>query len=280
MRGLVLAGGGLAGIAWELGVLRGIADHDPDLAAALIAADVVIGTSAGATVAAQITSGVDLDRLYEAQLAPTATEIDIEFNVEQTFSRFIDAANTAASPEAARQVMGAIALETPTIPEARRRAVLEARLPTTDWPPQRVLITAIDALTGELVVFERDSGADLVDAVTASSAVPGVWPPATVNGRRYIDGGMRSGTNADLAAGCDQVLIIKPGLPGTPSPWGRFEDELDALAPADVLVIYGDEAAVAAFGLNPLSTATRTPSAQAGRALGRARAGEVAALWR
>lgn len=75
-RGLVLAGGGLAGIAWETGVLLGIADAAPDVAAAVLDSEVLVGTSAGSAVAAQISSGVALPELFERQLAGTVAEIE------------------------------------------------------------------------------------------------------------------------------------------------------------------------------------------------------------
>ena len=87
-------------------------------------------------------------------------------------------------------------------------------------------------------------------------------------------------TNADLAAGADRVLIIQPVLEGAPQPWGSLDAEIAALAPAAVYVISADEASIDAFGTNPLSPATRAPSARAGRAAGAAHAAGVAALWR
>ena len=84
---LVLAGGGVAGIAWELGVLCGIADADPALAGRVLAANLVVGTSAGASVAAQITCGVPLDELYAAQLRPETAEIEVDFRQGQALRR-------------------------------------------------------------------------------------------------------------------------------------------------------------------------------------------------
>jgi NTE family protein len=101
-----------------------------------------------------------------------------------------------------------------------------------------------------------------------------------VNGRRYIDGGVRSSTNADLAAGCTRVLIITPARAGDPTPWGDLGGEVILLEKADVRVIYADDASMAAFGTNPLSPATRRPSAMAGRAIGRAHAADIARFWR
>ncbi|GAA3740366.1 patatin-like phospholipase family protein [Plantactinospora mayteni] len=278
-RALVLAGGGVAGIAWELGVLLGIRDEVPELRPAVLDADVVVGTSAGSTVAAQVTSGTDLATLFDRQLEPTTTEIDVDVDLVGLTARITEATAGAASPQDARQRIAALALATPTVEEATRRAVVAARLPHPVWPDRTVLVPAVDAGTGELTVFTRDSGVDLVDAVTASCAVPGVWPPATINGRRYVDGGVRSGTNADLAQGADRVLVITPSPPDAPEPLGGLADEIERLRPAEVLVVHADGASVAAFGSNPLSPATRGPAAQAGRVVGRAHAAEIARFW-
>jgi NTE family protein len=163
--------------------------------------------------------------------------------------------------------------------EPVRRAAVAARLPVPTWPDRPVLLPAVDAATGETVVFARDSGVSLVDAVAASCAVPGIWPPVTIGGRRYVDGGIRSITNADLAAGSDRVLVIVPSLADQPNPFSRLDEEAKALAPTAVLAVYADAASVAAFGANPLSPATRGPAARAGREVGRSRAAEVAAFW-
>lgn len=275
---LVLAGGGVAGIAWELGVLRGVLDVHPELADALLGTDVVIGTSAGSTVAAQLGGGTPLAELYDAQLDPGSAEIAVDVDLTALFERLGAATAGVTDPVEVRRRIAALALATDTVPEADRRAAVAARLPVQRWPTRDLRIPAVDAETGELVVFTRDSGVDLVDAVTASCAVPGVWPPATVNGRRYVDGGVRSGSNADLAAGHDVVLVVTPTLPDAPEPWGDLRAEIDSLAPARVVVIRADDASIAAFGTNPLAASTRGPSARAGREIGRLRAAEVAAL--
>ena len=278
-RALVLAGGGVAGIAWELGVLRGIQDADPDLESSLAAADVIVGTSAGSAVAGQITSGTPLEDLYAAQLAPGSSEIEVDFDMDGLIARFASVADGATTAEDIRRRIGALALATPTVEESARRAAIAARLPVHAWPDRVVLLTAIEAETGELTVFTRESGVSLVDAVAASCAVPGVWPPVTIDGHRYVDGGVRSGTNADLAAGCDRVLIITPTPADAPSPWGDLAGEVERLRPADVRVVHADGASLAAFGTNPLSPATRGPSARAGRELGRAQAADLARFW-
>ena len=276
---LVLAGGGVAGIAWELGVLRGILDGRPDLDEFLLGTDVVIGTSAGSTVAALLGGGTPLDALYDAQLDPASAEIAVDVDLTELFERLGAATAGVTDATELRRRIGALSLATDTVPEAERRAAVAARLPVPQWSERDIRIPAVDAETGELVVFTSDSGVDLIDAVTASCAVPGVWPPATVAGRRYVDGGVRSGSNADLAAGCDPVLVITPTQPDTPGPWGDLPAEIAALAPARVVTVHADDDSIVAFGTNPLAASTRAPSARAGREVGRAQAAAVAALF-
>ncbi|GAA5186238.1 patatin-like phospholipase family protein [Rugosimonospora acidiphila] len=279
IRALVLAGGGVAGIAWELGVLLGIRDAAGDLRPPLEAADLIVGTSAGSTVAAQITSGQDLETLFAAQLSAHSTEIPVDVDLQDLMASLTSATAGALSPSQARQRIGEWALNAATVDEPARRAAVAGRLPSHEWPDRRILLPAVDAQTGQLIVFTRDSGVALVDAVTASCAVPGVWPPVTIGQRRYIDGGMRSATNADLASGSDRVLVITPTLAGAPAPWGSLDDEIERLSPAAVQVVHADEASQAAFGPNPLSATTRGAAARAGRAVGRRHATDVAQFW-
>ncbi|NKY89362.1 patatin-like phospholipase family protein [Nocardia veterana] len=274
-RALVIGGGGVAGIAWANGVIAGLADAGIDLTGA----DAYIGTSAGANVIAQLTSGLPVEELFRRQVesALQSAEIVPEGNplvgVWETVNRII--ADSGGDMAVVRRRLGNLALAADTVPEAARRAVIESRLPVHEWPRQRLLITAVDATTGELRVFDRDSGVPLVDAVAASSAVPLVWPPHTVDGVRYTDGGIRTSVNADLAAGFDRVLIIAPLADPA------LDDEIAGLVErgARVELITPDEAAVAAFGANPLDTASRVPSAHAGRVQGKSAAVHVAELW-
>ena len=279
MRALVLAGGGVAGIAWELGVLLGLRDGAPGLLPAPADADVVIGTSAGAAVGAQVTSGVDLDELYAAQLRPESAEIEVAVDAESLAASYEAAARGTDSPMAARRRFGELALAADTVSEGERRTAIQARLPKLDWPDRRLIITAIDTATGELCTFTPQGDTSLTDAVAASCAVPGVWPAVTLGGRRYMDGGMRSGTNVDLAAGCERILVLSPTLPGAPSLLGDLDADVVAPSDTQVLVVSADLRSVAAFGRNPLSPSTRAPSAEAGRSVGRARAAQVAAFW-
>lgn len=276
---LVLAGGGPAAIAWELGVLRGLADANPGLADKAIAAGTVIGTSGGSSVAAQITSSTPLDDLYDAQLSADTAEIEVKIDLTEFMSRFAAAVAGAADEVDRRRRVGTFALVASTVSESKRRAVIAARLPAADWPKRDLRIPAVDAVTGEIVIFTRDSGVALADAVAASSAVPGIWPPASIGDHRYVDGGVRSSTNADLAAGADQILLITPTLANAPAPslGGDLRAELDTLSNSHVEVVYADQDSWTALG-NPLAADTRAPAARAGRAVGRAAATRVAQL--
>src|ERR1700750_425049 len=172
--GWVLAGGGLAGIAWQTGILRGIADEAPAAAEALLGADVLLGTSAGSTVAAQISSGAGIDELYARQVAETSHEIDSGVDVDDITELFVTAMMVPGITAREKlQRIGAIALATDTVPASVRREVIAHRLPSHQWPDRDLRITSIDIATGELVVFDRQSGVDLVYAVAASCAVPG-----------------------------------------------------------------------------------------------------------
>ncbi|WP_290058143.1 patatin-like phospholipase family protein [Amycolatopsis solani] len=268
---LVLGGGGVAGIAWTTGLLTGLAEHGQDLTGA----DLLVGTSAGAAVAAQVTSGLPLAELFARQADPArqAPEIPADIDFEKFAADFGGALTGTADPAEVRRAVGRLALAAETVPEADRRAVLEARLPVHEWPEQRLVIVAVDAETGEPRRFDRASGVSLVDAVAASCAVPGVWPPVTIDGRRYVDGGVRSGENADYATGCTRVTVVSPLGPDSPLPMEKplstVLDELRA-AGAEVALITPDEASIEAIGENPLDPATRTPAAEAGRAQGAA----------
>jgi NTE family protein len=276
-RALVLGGGGAAGVAWELGILSGLHDAGVDVRDA----DIIIGTSAGSMVGAQIAGGTDLESLFASQLAPVEQSRERRAALDTTRMReaFTQAVAEAGSdPRAIRVRIGAYALAAPTVSEAERRAYIESWLPVQAWPQQRLLIVAVDTETGEEYIMDRASGVSLVDAVAASCAVPGIRPPVTIAGRRYMDGGVRSATNADLASGYDRVLILNPIGEAANYFGAGIASEVAALERegSRVLVIAPD--AASADVLNPLDPAARAPSAVAGRAQGRELADSVAAL--
>ncbi len=277
----MLAGGGIAGIAWETGVLRGIADESPAAARLLLDSDVLVGTSAGSAVAAQISSGSTLEVLFDRQVAESSAEIDPGVDVDDITELFLAALGEPyeKSLDKTRQQMqriGAVALATKTVPEPVRRRVIAQRLPSHDWPDRALRLTAIDVATGELVVFDRESGVDLVDAVAASCAVPGAWPPVTITGRHYMDGGVASSVNLGVAGDCDMAVVLVPSGADAPSPLdGGPAAEISSFA-GTTCAVFADDNSLAAFGPNPLDPRCRIDSAVAGREQGRREAEAVA----
>jgi NTE family protein len=267
---LVLGGGGVGGIAWITGLLAGLADAGRDVSGA----DVIVGTSAGSNVAAQLGSGLALEELYarQVELELQAAEIMVDLDLESFIAQIAAAVGHAPTIAKMRRAVGKFALDAATVPELERRAVIESRLPSQEWPARALTMVAVDAESGEPRVFDNASGVGIVDAVTASSAVPGVWPPATIDGRRYIDGGVRSSANADYALGASRVLVIVPlgnaELFPTEKPLDQAVEEL-RVAGAEVAIVEPDEASRVAIGANPLDPAAREPAARAGRAQGR-----------
>ncbi|SCG35716.1 patatin-like phospholipase family protein [Micromonospora coxensis] len=274
-RAVVLGGGGVTGVAWEWGLLAGLARRGVELAGA----DLVVGTSAGSVVGAQWCAGRGVREGYEAQLAPPEGEVAARFSVA-VVARLVWAGGRGRDAVRARARIGAMAVAARTGSEAARRAVIEARLPVRRWPARRLLVTAVDAASGEFVVFDADSGVSLVDAVGASCAVPGVWPPVTIGGRRFVDGGVRSAVNADLAVGARRVVVLAPTTAAF-GPMPRVSAQVAALraAGARVVVVSPDRVARAAIGRNVLDPARRAAAARAGWAQAASVAGEVAAVW-
>jgi NTE family protein len=277
---LVLAGGGVAGIAWETGFLLGVQDESPLISSRLIGADMLLGTSAGSTVAAQIGSGACLEDLFARQVSETTDEIAPDVDIDELMALFEDAAADPGLSVAERRMrIGQLALSAPTVPPEVRRAVIEKRLPSHEWPERPLKITAIDVESGERAIFDRSSGVGLVDAVAASCAVPAVWPPVTIGHRQFMDGGAGSHANVDAVADYETVVMLAPTTSPGVSPFGRsLADELAHHRAGPAIGIFADDASIAAFGRNPLDPDCRAPSAVAGREQGRRTAAELAAF--
>jgi NTE family protein len=279
-KALVLGGGGVAGIAWMTGVLAGLADEGIDVRDA----GLVVGTSAGSAVGAQARSGLTTEELFQRQTDPAlqAREIPADLDVAAFVTSLQDILAGTRDPAEIRRRIGAWALAATSVPEPERLAAIASRLPDPTWPERPLVLVALDAVTGETRLFDRESGVDLVDAVAASCAVPGIWPPVTIEGHRYIDGGMRSSDNADLASGFERVLVLSPQPSGVSAfPWASLEEEVERLRKEDsrVEVISPDEGSVAVMGPNPLDPSVRAPAAHAGREQGRREAAAVHSLW-
>jgi NTE family protein len=274
-RALVLGAGGFTGGSWEAGLIAGLAAAGLDLTTA----DAVIGSSAGAVVGACLALGEIPQALYERQLAAAPDEIAGRLG-PAALARWTWVLLTSRTSAESRTRMGKLALAARTVPEAARRAAIESRLPGREWPSAPLKVTAVDARSGDLMVFDAAGDASLPDAVAASCATPGIWPPVTVAGRRYIDGGVWSPANAQLAAGYDRVVIVAPYARGNariPSP-GRQARELEA-AGARVAVLKPDRAAARAVGGSRSDLSRRAAAARAGLAQAPGAAGRVRAVW-
>jgi NTE family protein len=292
---LVLGGGGAAGQAWQIGVIAGLAEAGLDMTEA---ADLVIGTSAGATTAAQVRSGLPAAELLAAVLSPPVQPVGQNraqppsLPMAAVFERMRAIGAAATSAAELHRAMGAFGLESDSILEPgaeQRRAVVAARLPRPDWPDRPMIVVALNAHTGELAAFDRDSGVDLADAVTAATALPGMVPTHDIDGTRYINGGVRSADNADLASGYAHVVVLSPFSERSgPLPEGQFEGlrrfpGADLASEVEVLrgqgshveVITPDADSRAAMGVNQMDAATRIPAARAGFAQGKQEATRV-----
>ena len=273
-RALVLGGGGITGIAWEIGVVFGLAERGVDLRAA----DRVIGTSAGSVVGALVRSGLPLTEIYGSQLVEENEPIGAKLGWSVIFG-YLTSAGLTRNPRKVRARIGRRALQVGGSTEEERKRILAERVPLEEWPEGRLLITAVDAESGDPAAFDRSSGVPLLDAVAASCAVPLVWPPVTINGRRYMDGGVRSIANADLADGCDRVVVIAP-ITAALRKSGRISTQLARLGP-DVhsVVVSPDRDSRRAIGRQVLDPARRALAAAAGRRQGAEVADEVRAVW-
>lgn len=258
--------------------MQGLLDEGVDLRAA----DTMIGTSAGSVVAAHARAGTDLvhgfDRIYAGEhQVPTGT-----FRPVDT-ARFIVANLLPTGHAQRRAILGRAAVRSArkgqVAPEEEWVAGIGERLVGQPWPDGDLLITAVDALTGVSVVFDKHSGVPLERAMAASCAVPGIFPPVTINGRPYVDGGVRTVTNVDLAVGHDRVVILAP-LPFAVRRADRPMEQAAALGKeVRSLVLSPDAASTRAMGRDVLDLARAQACADAGRRQGAAVADQVRAVW-
>ncbi len=293
-RALVLGGGGPVGIAWESGLIAGLARAGVDLAKA----DFIMGTSAGSFVGARLAMGADPAALADPILAETPqapsqqspSSINRQLpDLTKLMKLMAEAQGGTRDPQEVRRDLGAFALaaETPdeeTFIKSFGRAF--AGLAEDAWPERDYACTAVDVATGDFKLWTRQDRVGVTRAVASSCSVPGVYPPITIKGRRYMDGGMRSGTCADLAVGHELVVVVQVRVGPTAGAMAqanaaRFEAELDVLRKdgGRVVVIAPDAGSQAAMGVNLMDFRNRATAARAGLAQGAAEAQALAAVW-
>lgn len=289
-RALVLGGGGPVGIAWEAGLAAGLKEGGVDLARA----DFILGTSAGSFVGAQLAGGRDPASLAQAQIAMGKAQQNAARepgrprppapDLAPLLELMAEATADEPTPEFLQR-LGAFALKARTISEAdflrTFGSIAEGGRP---WPA-RFACTAVDAESGHFRMWSVREEIPLAHGIASSCSVPGVYPPIAINGRKWIDGGMRSGTNADLAAGHRRVLIVAviagDGDPASARAAERLARERAAIEAGGGVseLIRPDAASLETFGPNLLDARRRADVAQAGIEQGRREAARLAAFW-
>jgi NTE family protein len=269
---LVLGGGGPIGIAWEAGLLMGLKDGGIDLAGA----DLVIGTSAGSIVGAHLAMLGSVEYLYNAQASPLGDSIKPP-NMLPLIAAFTKAKLFSRGVTSERRSLGKSARRANVPGEQAWLDAIASFLPPSGnspgaaWPEQQLLLTAVDAESGELQTWNRNSGIPVPIAVASSCAVPCVYPLVHIGGRAYMDGGMGSPTNAALASGYDLVIIADPlaRMMGRRSPMLSEKAALQSQG-SRVADFAFDDATADLVGINLMDAGNRERVAELGRAQGRA----------
>lgn len=234
--GLVLGAGGVLGAAWMAGALAALQARLPYPVENI---GLILGTSAGSALAAALRCGFGVDDLVAHQRGTDRRALDV-LGAPDLGCRSLPPWPSwcPGSPRLMLKALRAPGRVHPWVtaaaclPRGRarhdelRRAVngmLASRRPGPG-PGDRgqTWITAVDYDSGRRVVFGRDGAprATLPDAVVASCSVPCWYQPAVIGGHRYVDGGVRSGSNADLLAraGIAKAYVLAPAASLVPSP--------------------------------------------------------------
>lgn len=272
-RALVLGGGGATGIGWMGGLFAELRDLGVDVRDA----DTMIGTSAGSVVAAHLRVGTP-DEVAMARMEAGVPLEGLGRLGAADAARFVRASLLANRSEG-RSLIGRASVLARTTSEDAWLEMVAADLKGVDWPRRHLLITAVDCDSGTSVVFDNDCGIPLDRAVAASCTVPGVFPPVTIDGRRYMDGGVRSVANVDLATGHDRVLVVAPipiGFRRHDRPAHQARRLRDR---SRTLVIVPDGPSRRALGPNPLDMRRAPAAVRAGREQAHRVLERVRRLW-
>jgi NTE family protein len=152
----------------------------------------------------------------------------------------------SSEPEPIRAEIGRMALNAQTISEeaSLSRSIFDPFV-GQPWPSQ-LRATSVNSRTGQLRIWDASSGAPLERAIAASSAAPCIWPAITIDGDRYIDGGVQNTLNADLAIGCGIVIAVSCfSLTGRDKAGPAFFAAMNAAPLAELDAVRGSGAMVA-----------------------------------
>jgi len=295
-RAVVLGGGGPVGVGWQVGLAAGLAAGGVDLGRAAT----VVGTSAGSITGAYLAGGADpvefagqVGDLFARNIGATGVDQIDMGAMAATADLLIGviADTDRGTPQERLVQVGQAALAAETVSEDAYVGAITGALGDRPWP-EGFVCTAVDTATGAFTVWDQAAGVPLARAVASSCAVPGVYPPVTINGARYTDGGARSPLNTDLAQGHDAVLVVSvmplalpPGL--ADERFQRFFDaqdaEIEALrsggARVEVIGPGEEFLALSGFGMSLMDFSLITPAVEAGTRQGRAEAARVAEIW-
>ncbi|HYR79861.1 MAG TPA: patatin-like phospholipase family protein [Candidatus Dormibacteraeota bacterium] len=293
-RALVLSGGGPVCEAWQAGLIVGMAEKGVDLSTV----DLIVGTSAGSIVGAQLAlsrSASSMPAFEGARAAsmpppppPGAKSPAPTLDENYLGKKLGELAADKRPAEQVRAEIGAWALSAHAVMSEDAFVSIYTQLfPRKGWTQIPFECVAVDAHDGSTKIFSKDSGVDLARAVASSCAVPGIFPPVTIDGHRYMDGGMRSLTNADLAKGYGVVIVVDFNDPSRRSDIGKSfgalaDRELKILRDSGSTVesIAPDAATLAAFGPNRQDPTRRKAAFAAGLEQGRIEAQKLKSIWK
>ena len=283
-RALVLGGGGALGVAWETGLLAGLEREGVSFGNA----DLILGTSAGSIVGSTVARGVSPHMMVEMQIAAAkqaaggAAASGPAPDLSKVMAFFMRMPETGEPPIELRREIGEVSRTSPTIPEAQMLAQFATMGIGGDWP-KRFACTAVDATSGEFKVWREADGVDLARAIASSCSVPGIYPAIAINDRMWMDGGMRSGTNVDVAVGHKRVLavVVIPMAMADARIKARVNAEGDAVTKAGGRydLISPDAETQEAFGPNLMDGTRRVQLIEQGLRQGKAEAARVKAFW-
>jgi NTE family protein len=282
---LILGGGGPVGEAWESGVMAGLAESG----VGLTEIDRIIGTSAGAIVGARVAGRMSPLGLVRAALTrfegPPPQHIPPAPGLSFLVGKLEELNAGKLSEQSVGIEVGQWALKVnPIVSEEGFVASFQRRVPQPDWPSGAYECVSVDAMDGSLRVWDEASKVQPALAIASSCALPGFFAPVTISGHRYMDGGVRSATNADLARGCKTAIVLAPTVGPSDAlakvSVKRLDEELRILRESrcKVALIVPNAGSLRAFG-GTLGNSSRVgPALEAGRVQGGGIASKIAGL--